>query len=150
MDNLGPRTLYADTDSIVFSTKPGEWQPDLGDYLGDLTDEVPNNETPHFVTGGPKNYAFQTTRPDENDKITHCKIRGITLNHKNSLQINYDVIKNMVMTDSKDVVTVTDPCTITRYRNTASILTVSQNKDYRIVFDKRVLREHYVSYPYGY
>ncbi len=82
LDRLGPRTVYADTDSVVFSTKHGEWAPVLGDYLGDLTDEVPNNEIETFVTGGPKNYAFKTMFPDENGKRTHCKIRGITLNYK--------------------------------------------------------------------
>lgn len=37
------RALYADTDSIIFVTAGGEWRPSLGDYLGDLTDEVPDN-----------------------------------------------------------------------------------------------------------
>ncbi len=47
LDRLGPRTVYADTDSVVFSTKHGEWAPVLGDYLGDLTDEVPTMKLKH-------------------------------------------------------------------------------------------------------
>ena len=39
LEQLGPRALYCDTDSIVFTTNPGEAKPALGDYLGDLTDE---------------------------------------------------------------------------------------------------------------
>ncbi len=108
----------------------------MGDYLGYLTDELPNNDIKTFVTGGPKNYAYQTEHPDETRKIAHCKIRGITLNHKNNLQINYDIIKKMVTTNSKDSVTVTDSCKITRDRDSATIMTVSQDKDYRLVFDK--------------
>ncbi len=40
--------LYADTDSVIFFTKCGEWKPTLGDYLGDLTDEVPRNKIQNF------------------------------------------------------------------------------------------------------
>jgi hypothetical protein len=42
LEQLGSRIMYADTDSVVFSSKKGEWKPPLGDYLGDLTDEVPS------------------------------------------------------------------------------------------------------------
>jgi hypothetical protein len=55
-EKLEKRALYADTDSIIFGTDKNEWKPFLGDYLGDLTDEVPTNTITHFVTGGPKNY----------------------------------------------------------------------------------------------
>jgi hypothetical protein len=40
LEQLGPRALYADTDSVVYTSRPGEWKPELGDYLGDLTDET--------------------------------------------------------------------------------------------------------------
>ena len=43
LDKLGERALYADTDSVIFSLKPGEPKHSLGDYLGYLTDEVPHN-----------------------------------------------------------------------------------------------------------
>ena len=55
---LGKRVLYCDTDSVVLTTAPGQWEPLLGDYLGDLTDEVPKNAITAFVTGGPTKYAY--------------------------------------------------------------------------------------------
>ena len=55
LEQLGPRDLCADTYSVVYSSRPGEWKPELRDYLGDLTDEVPENRIIEFVTGGPKN-----------------------------------------------------------------------------------------------
>ena len=55
LEQLGPRAFYADTDSVVYASRPGEWKPELGDYLGDLTYEVPDNRIIEFVTGGPKN-----------------------------------------------------------------------------------------------
>jgi hypothetical protein len=55
----------------VYTSRPGECKPELGDYLGDLTDEVPYNRIIEFVTGGPKNYAYKIARPDKdgNDSI---------------------------------------------------------------------------------
>ena len=48
--------------------EPGEWEPPLGDFLGDLTDEAPNNSITRFVTGGPKNYAYTLLQPDPSAK----------------------------------------------------------------------------------
>ena len=68
LEQLRPRALYADTDS-----RPGEWKPELGDYIGDLTDEVPDNRIIDFVTGGPQNYAYKIARPDKDGNTTTCK-----------------------------------------------------------------------------
>jgi hypothetical protein len=46
------------------TSRPGEWKPELGDYVGYLTDEVPDNSIIEFVTDGPKNYAYKIARPD--------------------------------------------------------------------------------------
>jgi hypothetical protein len=44
---------------------------------------VPDNRIIEFVTGGPKNYAYQIAKPDKDGNTTICKVRGITLNYKN-------------------------------------------------------------------
>jgi hypothetical protein len=41
-------------------------------------------------------------------------VRGITLNYKNSLTINFDTIKDMVINNRDDVKTVKDDFKITR------------------------------------
>ena len=47
----------------------------MGDYLGELTDELDDDDCiTTFVSGGPKNYSYQT----KNGK-TVCKVRGFTL-----------------------------------------------------------------------
>lgn len=33
LERLSDRTLYADTDSVIFTARPGEWTPPLGDYM---------------------------------------------------------------------------------------------------------------------
>ena len=134
----------------MFTTKTGEWEPAYGDYLGDLTNETPNNSITTFETGGPKNYAYHLDHPDEDEKLTHCKIRGFTLNYKNMLSINFSTMKAMVTSSEKNAVTVVDPFKICRDRDNAKLLTMSQTKDYRLVFDKRVIRDKYVSFPYGF
>lgn len=77
MEQLDRRVLYADTDSIVFTTKLGEWEPELSDYLklGDLTNEVPDNEIEVFVTGDPKNYEYTLKNCGSDGKLTQCKVR---------------------------------------------------------------------------
>ena len=101
LKQLGPHALYAATDSVVYTSRP-----ELGDYLGDLTDEVPDNRIIEFVTSGPKNYAYKIARPDKDGNTTICKVRGITLNYKNSLTINFDTIKDMVINNRYDVKTM--------------------------------------------
>ena len=74
LDLLQERILYYDTDSVVFVHEPGKPEPPLGDYLGDLTDELDGDYITTFVSGGPKNYAYVT-----NNGKSVTKIRGITL-----------------------------------------------------------------------
>jgi hypothetical protein len=148
LEQLGPRALYADTDSVMYTSRQGEWKPELGDYLGDLTDEVPDNRIIEFVTGGPKNYAYKIARPDKDGNTTICKMRCITLNYKNSLTINFDTIKDMVINNRDDVKTVWDDFKITRDHK--RLLTVHHDKDYRIIFDKRVVMPDCSRRPYGF
>jgi hypothetical protein len=51
---------------------------------------------------------------DKDGNMTICKVRGITLNYKNSLTINFDTIKDMVINNRDDVKTVRDDFKITR------------------------------------
>ena len=76
LDLLQDRVLYYDTDSVIYVHKPGEPDPPLGNYLGDLTDELNGDYITSFVSGGPKNYAYRTKSGK-----TDTKIRGITLDY---------------------------------------------------------------------
>ena len=145
LEQLNERALYCDTDSIVFTTKPGESELFTGDYLGDLTNEEPDYAIEGFVTGGPKNYAYK-----RDNGTTVCKVRGITLNYKNALTINYQVVKDMVTGVKQDDVVVNDDFQIVRNRNTSELFSTQSSKTYKIVFDKRVLTANYMSLPYGF
>ncbi|XP_041435694.1 uncharacterized protein LOC121399337 [Xenopus laevis] len=57
---LKERCLYHDTDSVIFVSKDGDWNPPLGDYLGELTSELPTDTyITEFVSGGPKTYGYK-------------------------------------------------------------------------------------------
>ena len=117
MDKLGSRVLYHDTDSFIFSSAQGEDDPKLGNYLGDLTDELTcknigckkENCEGHwiqeFISCGPKNYSFKL-----NTGEVVCKVRGFSLNYSSSKIINFDSMKstldNWLNKTSSELITV--------------------------------------------
>ena len=57
LDLLQERALYYDTDSVIYVHKTGKPEPPLGNYLGELMDELNGDYITTFISGGPKNYA---------------------------------------------------------------------------------------------
>ena len=145
LEQLGDRALYMDTDSVVYLHEPDAYNPPLGEYLGQLKDELDGDTIKTFVSAGPKNYAYQTAQGE-----TVCKIRGFTLNTRNGKLLNFDTMKRLVTStkeQQQEIVTVVDPHKIVRQNGT--LYTKSQKKDYRLVYDKRIIGPNYVTYPYG-
>ena len=61
LEALGDRVLYYDTDSVIYTWKPGQTEIPLGDYLGDMTNELDEGDyIVEFVSGGAKNYGYAT------------------------------------------------------------------------------------------
>ena len=149
LDMLQERVLYYDTDSVIFVSKPGEPEPPLGPYLGDLTDELNGDHITTFISGGPKNYCYRT-----NTNKVETKIRGITLNCSARQKVNFNVIQALVCLHAKHnvkgQVSVDIPFKITRNAKTKNIETKRMKKDYRIVYDKRVIMVDYKTLPYGF
>lgn len=151
IDRLSETVLYLDTDSVVYISSPGEWDPPTGDYLGNLTNEISpkdGNFIRSFVTGGPQNYAYTLDTGK-----TVCKVRGITLNYKNAQIVNYDTLYQMVQnihSPQPHVVSVHNPRKITRDAISKQIVNKPMTKDYRVVYDKRVILNDFRTVPYGY
>ena len=149
LDLLQERVLYYDTDSVVYIHQPGKPDPPLGDYLGELTDELKGDYITTFISGGPKNYGYIT-----NTGEGILKIRGITLTYDASKTINVDVMRDLVdlYVDShtQHKVTINIPYKITRDKKEKNIVTKRTKKDYRIVYNKRIVKENYETVPYGY
>ncbi|TWW73476.1 hypothetical protein D4764_15G0008700 [Takifugu flavidus] len=60
LEKLQDRVFYIDTDSLIYLVKEGEKPLELGNYLGDLTDELDGDSIQEFAAAGPKSYAYQT------------------------------------------------------------------------------------------
>ena len=115
LERLDQRVLYYDTDSVMYVSRESEWEPEIGDFLGELTNELESdNHIVTFVSGGPKNYAYKLAKPDRNGYLTHCKVRGISLNYRNHFLVNFDSISQIVRNEGPTEVQVTDPYKITR------------------------------------
>ena len=71
-----------------------------------------------------------------------------------SRKLNHDVIRDLVHLhvdcDTEGKVTVDIPFKITRDKKEKNIVTKRMKKDYRVVYNKRVITENYQTLPYGY
>ncbi|KAI2645178.1 DNA polymerase [Labeo rohita] len=92
MDKLGDRLLYSNTDSVIYVSREGDWEPPLGPYLGELTDEVGSDDfITEYCSSGPKTYGYSTAK----GKVC-MKAKGITLNSENSKVIRLDSLISLV------------------------------------------------------
>ena len=127
LHKLNERVLYFDTDSIIFKTS-GKKKPDLGEYLGDFTNELNEGDTIiEFASGGPKNYGYQTRQGKQ-----ECKIRGISLNSEGSKQLNFPILKQNVLDDIQNPPTEARQTTIIKPHHINR-----QAQDYFICTDKQ-------------
>lgn len=146
LKELGQRVCYYDTDSVIFTVKEGQWEPPLGDYLGELKNEL--DDADHivaFVSAGPKNYAYRTASGK-----TCCKIRGFTLSVRTSEKVNLESMVQLVKANNKGTIDVVNPQEIVRDKQTKAILSQRRVKKYRLVYDKRVIQTNFETLPFGY
>lgn len=147
LDVLQERVLYHDTDSIIYTSQEGEEEVEIGDCLGQWTDECGDSNTnwiTEYVSLGPKTYAYKT---HQGEMTVKCK--GISLTpHARSL-VHMESMKEMLV--KKNKVTVDYPRKIVRNPNTKRLHTVEFAKDVQAVITKRMrVREGINTYPFGY
>ena len=153
LDVLGERVLYYDTDSVIYRQLPDQPTIAVGDFLGDMTDELEGGDhIVEFVSGGAKNYGYKT----QQGKV-ECKVKGFKLNVRGRESLNYEVVKRNVLAELDDpqeerrVVPVVNPNHFKRDQASKKIGLVQQRKQYGLVFDKRVVNPGTrTSTPYGY
>lgn len=134
-------------DSIIYYTKEGDFEPSLGDGLGELTNELTKCDGDYIVEGvfsGPKNYSYKT-----NNGTTKCVVKGFSVSYITSLNINFESLKEIVLNDREARITV-DQMKFKRSKNSWDINTSVIKKIYKFVYDKRILIENYNTLPYGF
>ena len=140
-----------DTDSIIYKWREGQQSIPIGDYLGQWKDELDGDIITEFVSGGAKNYAYQTR-----GGVRVCKTRGFTLNVRGAAILNFETMKKNILEelhipqDSRRNLNIVTPYHFQRDLQQKRIKVVPRVKKYGLVFDKRVLNTNAVSYPYGF
>ena len=93
------RVLYCDKDSVIYVDKPSEmwYNPPIGDYLGDMTDEITKDwgseaRIIQFASGGPKNYGFVVEKNGQ--LFEKIKVKGITLSDGTKDIMSFKTIAN--------------------------------------------------------
>ena len=154
------RVLYFDTDSVIFIDEPGKglYVPEIGDFLGDMTDEIAKDYGPEafinrFSSGGPKNYAYEVLTPDGPKLVTKVKGLNITDGIKDTIDFNCvrEIADKYRAGDKTAQITVAQ----LQFRSTSrhSVFTNLFDKKYRAVVDKRIVLSDdgdYQTLPFGY
>ncbi|KAJ8913302.1 hypothetical protein NQ315_010969 [Exocentrus adspersus] len=72
-----------------------------------MTDELEGygagSHIKEFVSGGPKNYAYKFFAAKDNEEKGTCKVKGISLNYAASQLVNFDTIKEMILSPTDPV-----------------------------------------------
>lgn len=147
LDRLKENVLYFDTDSVIFIERDDEVDPIVvGDFLGDLTSELKSgNYITSFVSGGPKNYAYE-----ENDGRQTCKVKGFTLNYENSQLVNFNAIKDLVLGNMNERIRLPARNKICRNKYENKVYNRMEDRNYGVVYTKRRIVDNYNTLPFGY
>ena len=157
ISRLGTRALYWDTDSCIWvdTPDPDEFKPSTGNFLGDLTDELPEGRyIKQFYSGGPKNYCYIMDDFNSNGCISKCVIKGISMNFSNCNIITPNEIASKI----ENYVLKGDGSNTSFYKTDRffyrspdlSMYMINHEKHYRIMYDKRRYFKDFSTKPYGY
>jgi len=115
------------------------------DYLGDLTDDLEEYRSgsfvEEFVSGGSKYYAFSVFCPSTGKRATKCKVKGITLNYKNSKVVNFTTFRDMIL-ENAPLEHVHNPRKI-KLKYCGEVVSEPETKEYTIPFKKRRLMDNF-------
>ena len=152
------RLLYFDTDSVIFIRKAEDPEIKTGNFLGDLTDELadygPSARCVKFVSGGPKNYAYEIHMEKDGgiETKTVVKTKGIrhdatTLNTITMAKMT-EMARQYTETKISEIISVKQ-LQFTSHKYLHYVRSEIRRKIYRMVSTKRVITGN-STVPYGY
>jgi len=105
------------------------------------------------VCAGTKNYAYKTYDSATGESKTVCKLRGITLNYSASQLVNFEKIKDMILSKKDDetvIVRTENKMKRKKIGGGVHLISESEDKTYRVSFLKRRRLNDKTSLPFGY
>ena len=131
--------LYTGTDSVIYVSGRGDWEPQLGTVLGEWNNEMEDGESHivSFISLGPKTYAYET----DTGRI-EMKIKSITQNgHTEDLLKRQDGQRQKTghALNKQTLHHLLDNKYLKRNAKTQKIFEVELGKTLRLVYDKRIL-----------
>ncbi|XP_073233328.1 uncharacterized protein [Porites lutea] len=152
LELLKEQVLYFDTDSIIYLWRNGLPEVETGPFLGQMRDETAGVPIQEFATGGPKNHTYMLQNGE-----TECKIRGFTQDEQGRALLNFDSMKSHILAAIKNPGNAPQPIVVpvsvnmNTNRTTKKVCLAPKVKNYRLVFEKRVIQtKDCSSKPYGY
>ena len=146
LEQLKDHALYCDTDSVIYKHIVGEYNPPLGEFVGGMTDELGGSHITVYISNGPKKLCNRTA--DGNQIV---KVKGFTLNYVASNQLNFDVMKDMAISDEQHSIKIVGTSQIKKDLKRRQINTLPSSKSYKRIFHKRVINTtNHTSLPFGF
>lgn len=143
--------LYYDRDSVIYVSREREFDVPTGEFVGDMTDELESygagSYITEFVSGGPKNYAYKVFSTKSQMEEIVCKVKDISLNYAASQLINFDCIRQMVLTSAEPIYITSNNIRRTKEHE---VVTRTETKMYKPNSTKRKFNDDHSSVPYGY
>ena len=134
--------LYFDTDSIIFVHKPGHYSPTIGNFLGQMTDEIAEEygteaRLIEFHSIGPKTYALKVDTPS-GPKHT-LKAKGLSQTIQSSTILNFDRIRQMAQNTANSIPSAHSLVPQHQFRTTPQhiVSSVDLKKRFDITSEKR-------------
>ncbi|KAL3123204.1 hypothetical protein niasHT_006534 [Heterodera trifolii] len=144
---VGGRSLYCDTDSVLYVKQRGAEGVREGNALGDMKRELPGRRIIDFFAAGPKNYGFQHLNYAADQQLQYERMRQLVINHfgggqQNQQQQQSGHAANAADgSDGQEERTISVPCQRFVRNRQADIFTRRSTRVYRPVYTKgRVLR----------
>ena len=111
-----------------------------------MTDEFGGSHFTEYLSNGLNKYAIRTA-----DGKRIVKVKGFTLNYVASNRLNFDVIKDMTISDEQHSIKIVETSRIKKDLKRKQINTLPSSKSYKRIFDKRVRNtNNYTSLPFGF
>ena len=149
--------IYCDTDSCIWlydETNPEHKKKDnndptlpksvqFGNGLGQWSDEFDGSYATEIVVGGAKSYAIRM-----HDGKTKIAQKGITLDCANSVKVNFDTIKDMILNDKG--ITTEERYQFKWNKTNKDVITTYVKRSIHSTVNSKRMLDGFDSLPFGY